>query len=511
MRKLFVLCSMLLLLSACQKEDSPMPPPQPETGTEAVLKFFKEINAVPRPSKHEDKIRNYLSAFAAGRNLRCINDNGNIIIYKDATAGMEDAPSVCLQSHMDMVCVAAEGYEIDFLTQGIEQEVDGDVIHSKGYKTSLGADDGIGVATVLALLDNKTIAHGPLECLFTWDEETGFGGAIALTPGIIKSPYLFNIDWEQGGEMCIGTSGGLCVDITLNTSPQVAPSTYVAYQLEVNRLTGGHSGVDITEGHANAIVLLARFLSEQDHVLLADYTGGKAANAIAANVSATVLVPQADKEAFENAYNTYMAEMKKHHSTKDPDMYYGIQPLDRPATCLDVAQSKTIIEGLAKAPQDVIEWSWEVNGAFETSDNVGWVAIQDGVFTAKYLIRGFHEPNIADAAGMIETAWNVGTSGAESRRFGSFSAWSPELTTPVLIYAQAAYQKTFDKPIVLRKIGAGLELSEFARTYPDLQCLSFGPTIHNPHSVIECVEIPSVEETWQFLIALIQDIKNLSK
>ena len=142
MRKLFVLCSMLLLLSACQKEDNPMPPPQPETGTEAVLKFFKEINAVPRPSKHEDKIRDYLSAFAAERNLRCINDNGNIIIYKDATAGMEDAPSVCLQSHMDMVCVAAEGYEIDFLTQGIEQEVDGDVIHSKGYKTSLGADDG---------------------------------------------------------------------------------------------------------------------------------------------------------------------------------------------------------------------------------------------------------------------------------------------------------------------------------------------------------------------------------
>jgi len=210
-KSFFFAAALVMMLAGCSdNDDSPAgDTPVPTESYETVLNYFKEINSVPRPSRHEDKMREYLKAFAQARGLRQIEDNGNIIIYKDATKGMENVPMVCLQTHMDMVCVAADGYDIDFLTQGIEQYNDGQFIWSKDRKTSLGADDGIGMAIVLAVLDSKGVAHGPLECLFTWNEEDGLEGSAALSPNALKNPYMINIDWEWEGETCTGTAGGI--------------------------------------------------------------------------------------------------------------------------------------------------------------------------------------------------------------------------------------------------------------------------------------------------------------
>jgi len=509
---LFVAALAMIFTACSEKIDAPSgDDPKSPSSYESALSFFKEINAVPRPSLHEDKMRDYLTAFAQKRNLRFVKDNGNVIIYKDATPGMENVPSVCLQSHMDMVCVAAQGYDIDFLTQGIVQEVDGKVIHSKDNKTSLGADDGIGMSIVLGILDADDIPHGPLECLFTWDEETGMSGALALTPGILESEIMINLDWETGGEMCVGTAGGLTINMTLDMEPQQVPAGYIAYQLELKDATGGHSGADIVDGRVNTISLMAKCLVTMDNLLLVDCVGGDARNAISTHVSFIVLVPENESEDFENKYESYMSYEKRHHKLKDPNMVYSITPVSMPAYCYNNTQSITVINGLANAPQDIIEWSWEVNGAFETSNNIGLISVDDNVFSATYLVRGFHDEGIDEAAGMIDDSYGVGESGCEREYSGRYTAWSPDINSPIIIYAQEAYQKRFGMPIVLRKIGAGLELSEFVRAYPDMQCLAIGPTIHDPHSVKECVEIATVEENWNFVLALLKDIADLDK
>ena len=318
-----------MMLAACSvNEDNPSGDiPVPTESYETVLNYFKEVNAVPRPSRHEEKMREYLREFAQDRGLRLIEDNGNIIIYKDATTGMENVPMVCLQTHMDMVCVAADGYDIDFLTQGIEQYNDGQFIWSKDRKTSLGADDGIGMAIVLAVLDSKGVAHGPLECLFTWNEEDGLDGSAALSPDVLKSPYMINIDWEWEGETCIGTAGGIMMAINLPYQTETVGDDCTVLKLRIAGVAGGHSGVAINNGGASAIKLLADFLnSEADGLRIADIDGGSAPNAIATSAEATVVVPNGQKELFTERFNAYMAEAKQQYAQTDPDMIFAIEP-----------------------------------------------------------------------------------------------------------------------------------------------------------------------------------------
>jgi dipeptidase D len=313
--------------------------PVPTESYETVLYYFKEVNAVPRPSRHEEKMREYLREFAQARGLKLVEDNGNIIIYKDATTGMENVPMVCLQTHMDMVCVAADGYDIDFLTQGIEQYNDGQFIWSKDRKTSLGADDGIGMAIVLALLDSKGVAHGPLECLFTWNEEDGLDGSAALSPDILKSPYMINIDWEWEGETCIGTAGGIMMVINLPYQTETVGDDCAVLKLRIAGVAGGHSGVAINKGGASAIKLLAGFLnSEVDGLRIADIDGGSAPNAIATSAEATVVVPNGQKELFTEHFNAFMAEAKQQYAKTDPDMTYAVEPAQT-SDCMKVAET----------------------------------------------------------------------------------------------------------------------------------------------------------------------------
>jgi len=382
---------------------------------------------------------------------------------------------VCLQTHMDMVCVAADGYDTDFLTQGIEQYNDGQFIWSKDRKTSLGADDGIGMAIVLAVLDSKGVAHGPLECLFTWNEEDGLEGSAALTPDILKSPYMINIDWEWEGETCIGTAGGIMMAIN--------------------------------NGGASAIKLLADFLnSEADGLRIADIDGGSAPNAIATSAKATVVVPNAQKELFTEHFNTYMAEAKQQYAQTDPDMTYAVEPAQASA-CMKAAETAILLKGLSGSPQGVTEWSTEVAGMFETSNNVGVVGMADGICTVNYYARGFNDEKIDGVAVSIEQACEVGTSTAVSDRYSSYSAWTADLNSSLMLEAREVWKSLFGTEMQLVRVGGGMETSNFAVSYPSMQIFTFGPNVYDAHTINEHVGISSIEHVWEYTLELLKNIK----
>ena len=509
-RTFWLLLTMMLLvaLTACTNgDDNPVGPSSDNLPSdESVLHFFKQINAVPRPSQHEEAMVSYLADFAKERGLEYKIDGKNVIIYKDATSGMEQVPTVILQGHTDMVCVAADGYDIDFLKQGIESESDGTYIHSKDYLTSLGADDGIGVAIILAILDSREVVHGPLECVFTWDEELDFSGVYSLPPGILKGRYLFNIDWETEGEMCIGTAGGVSIDASLEYTTTATPATYVAYQLAVSGITGGHSGVNINNGGANAIKLLADFLATQtDGLHLIDIRGGSFSNVIASSAKATVLVPLSRKDEFASQWNSIMSDAQQHYAVTDPDLLYAIEVADMPDRCIAEADTRAMIMGLSRAPQGVVEWSTTIDNMFETSNNVGAVSLKDGEFIAEYLVRGFVNEKVNSLANEVIAAYDCANTGFTAVPFAPYSSWNPDINSPLMNNAQRTYQQYFGNPITLRKVGGGLELSVFAEVYPDMQCISFGPTILDAHSINERVDINSIHDCWRYTLCLLKD------
>ena len=504
-----VLVMLIMALTACtDSDDNPVSPSSEDLpGDESVLHFFKQINAVPRPSQHEEAMVAYLEAFAKERGLDYMIDGKNVIIYKDATSGMEQAPTVILQGHTDMVCVAADGYDIDFMKQGIESESDGTYIHSKNHLTSLGADDGIGVAIILAILDSREAVHGPLECVFTWDEELDFSGVYSLPSGILKGRYLFNIDWETGGEMCIGTAGGVSVDASLEYTTTATPADHVACQLAVSGITGGHSGVNINNGGANAIKLLADFLATQTEGLnLVDISGGSFSNVIASSAKGIVLLPMSRKDEFTNQWNSFMVDARQHYAVTDPDMTYTIQTADMPDKCIVEADTRAMIMGLSRAPQGVIEWSTTIDNMFETSNNVGAVKLKDGEFIAEYLVRGFVNEKVNSLANEVIAAYDCENTGFTAIPFAPYSSWNPDINSPLMNYAQHTYQQYFGNPITLRKVGGGLELSVFAEAYPDMQCISYGPTILDAHTINERVEITTINDCWRYTLCLLKDI-----
>ena len=509
LKNYFFAAALMMMLAACSvNEDNPSGDlPVPTESYETVLNYFKEINAVPRPSRHEEKMREYLREFAQTRGLRLIEDNGNIIIYKDATTGMENVPMVCLQTHMDMVCVAADGYDIDFLTQGIEQYNDGKFIWSKERKTSLGADDGIGMAIVLAVLDSKGVAHGPLECLFTWNEEDGLDGSAALSPDVLKSPYMINIDWEGEGETCTGTAGGIMMAINLPYQTEAVDDDCAVLKLRIAGVTGGHSGVAITNGGASAIILLADFLnSEADGLRIADIDGGSAPNAIATSAEATVVVPNDQKKLFTERFNAYMDEARQEYEQTDPDMTSTVDDAQASA-CMKADETGILLKGLSGSPQGVIEWSTEVADMFETSNNVGVVGMADDICTVNYYVRGFNDEKMDGVAESIEQAYEVGTSSAVSDRYSSYSAWTADLNSPLMLEAREMWKSLFGTEMQLVRVGGGMETSNFAVSYPSMQIFTFGPNVYDAHTINEHVEITSIEHVWKYTLELLKNIK----
>ncbi|MCR4583330.1 MAG: beta-Ala-His dipeptidase [Prevotella sp.] len=501
-----------LLLASCSVSDDPVPPSpsDPSVSAEAVFNFFKEINAVPRPSKNEGQIRQYLMKFAEDHGLKWINADGNIIIYKDATEGMEQAPSLVLQTHMDMVCVAAEGYKIDFDKQGIEQEIVDGYIQSRGNKTSLGADDGIGMGIVLAILDSKQVRHGPLECLFTWNEEDGMGGATALKPGVLKSKLMINLDSEEDGKLLVGTAGAVTINIDKTFSPEAAPAGYTAYTLDISHLEGGHSGVNIPKGGASAIKLMGVFLAgESAGWRLVSINGGTAGNAIAASAQATLLLPAEGGEAFKARFEQFMGEAKAKYAQTDPAMTFSCTKTAAADKCMPAEAAQVLIGGLAKAPQGVLEWNKVDPTTFEVSNNIGIVTTSEDKWSVVALPRAFNNPGLDKVVADITAAFGMGTSGAVVTFSNRFAPWSPNLESPLIKYAQKTYQNLMGKPIVTFIVGGGVEASRFAETYPDMQVICLGPTIYDCHSIKERVVISTVENTWKYTLQLIGNIREL--
>lgn len=493
-----------LALCACDKHGTD--PVIPDVSSDAVFSFFKEINAVPRPSLHEEKMREYLTSFAQARGLRCQDAGGNIIIYKDATAGMEQVPTVVLQTHMDMVCVAAEGYSIDFLTTGIEQETVGGYIQSKGNKTSLGADNGIGVAIVLAILDSKEVRHGPLECLFTWNEESGMSGAAALEPGILKGKYMLNIDSEEDGYLLVGTAGSVSVNAGWMYTPEAAPTGYAPFQLRVSGLAGGHSGVKINDGGANANKLIADFLAEERIAYrLVSFDGGSVANAITTQATSVVLVPIDEISNFTQDFDNFMAVAKARHQDVDLDMSCEAHNILGTISCIPDDAAACLIGGLSKSPQGVIEWSAVVEGIFELSNNIGIVATEEDNWYVREMPRGFNMPGLERVASDIAGAFP----GAEITMTDRFAPWSPDINGSLITYARDVYDGMHTQPIGLFIVGGGVEASMFSVTYPDMQIICYGPTILDAHTIMERVEISTVENVWKYTLHLLGEMSKL--
>ena len=491
-------------LTGCSDNDDIAPDGQRPTivvpDYQVVLDFFKEVNGVPRPSKHEEKIREYLINFAEARGLSWSNQDGNILICKDATKGMEDIPSVVQQTHMDMVCVAADGYNIDFLTQGIESETSDGYIHSKDFKTTLGADNGIGMSIALGILDSDEIVHGPLECLFTWDEEQGMSGASSLKPGVLKSKYMLNIDSEEDGYLLVGTAGGVRVNISKEYTLESIPEGLASYRLDVNGLAGGHSGVMINNGGANANKLIADFLKEETiDYRLVSFEGGTVPNAITESSTAIVLVPTDDTEAFESHFASYMQAAKQKYKDVDINMSCSEHQLIGTITCIPKAAADLLIKGLSASPQGVLEWSKVVEGIFEVSNNIGVVLTEENGWTVSELPRSFNDSKLDALAKEISGCFE----GANVQLENRYSPWSPDVNSPLIVYSQNVYKAINKKPIELFIVGGGVEASAFSVTYPDMQIVCYGPTILDAHTINERVEISTIEKCWSYTINLL--------
>jgi dipeptidase D len=473
----------------------------------AVWKYFDEVTQVPRPSKKEGKMIQYLETFAATHQLSVKKDEtGNILIRKPATPGYEKLPVVVLQSHMDMVCEKNSGVVHDFDKDPIKTVVDGDWLRAEG--TTLGADNGIGIAAGLALLASTDIEHGPLECLFTVDEETGLTGAGALKEGFMTGKILLNLDSEDEGELFIGCAGGKSVTATFTYEPLPAPAGLQYFRIGVSGLNGGHSGSDIHKGLGNANKLIARFLylvKKQSRLTLAALEGGNLHNAIAREGYAVIGLDGEDRESVRILLNHFAADVENELKHVDAKVHLTMETVDPPETCLDDALTEKLINALLACPHGVIGMSHEMEGLVETSTNLASVKMKEG----HTLVVGTSQRSSIESA-KIAVADQVAAvfllAGANVEEGEGYPGWAPDTRSGILQTAQQTYRRLFGKEAKVKAIHAGLECGLFLEKYPYLDMISFGPTLRDVHSPNERIEIATVGLWWTHLLEILKNI-----
>ncbi|MCD7930585.1 MAG: aminoacyl-histidine dipeptidase [Tannerellaceae bacterium] len=474
---------------------------------EIVWKFFHEVTQVPRPSKKEGKIIAYLEDFARRYNLAIKKDAvGNILISKPATPGYEDRATVILQSHMDMVCEKNNDTVHDFDTEPIETVVNGEWLCAKG--TTLGADNGIGMAAELALLAADDIEHGPIECLFTVDEETGLTGAKALEKGFMTGEILLNLDSEDEGEIFMGCAGGKGTIAEFTYEPCDTDPALVYFRMDVKGLNGGHSGGEIHKGLGNANKILARFL----YLLKRDYgfalcsiDGGNLHNAIAREAHCVIGLSAGDKEKVRVLLNVFAADIENELKRVDPNVTISMESADRPAKCMDTVSAVKLIDALQACPHGVIGMSHDIEGLVETSTNLASVKMKDEnkvvVGTSQRSSIESRKEEIANQVGAV-----FELAGAEVAYGDGYPGWAPNPDSKILKVAQETYRKLFNKEAKIMAIHAGLECGLFLEKYPYLDMISFGPTMRDVHSPNERLLIPTVDLWWQHLLELLKNI-----
>lgn len=472
-----------------------------------VFEQFAEINKIPRPSKHEDMMIEYLKKFGKEHNLETkVDETGNVLIRKAATKGFENRATTILQSHMDMVCDKLVDVDFDFHKDAIQTYVDGEWLHAKG--TTLGADDGIGDAIELAILASDDIEHGPVECVFTRDEETGLTGAFGMKSDFMSGKYLINLDSEDEGQIFVSCAGGINTTATFTFKREKAPTNYFFMEGSLKGLNGGHSGDDINKKRANAIKILARFLyMEQDimDIRLAQWNSGKMHNAIPRDGKILFAVPSDKKEKVMADWNIFAADVEDEFHVTDSTMVWDMHSTDA-QDVLPQSASRNVILSLQALDNGPLTNCQDEAIAYmvETSSNVASVQTEEDKIVIVSSQRSNVMSNLRNMANTVKAAFEL--AGANVEQTDGYPAWKMNPESKLVKITVEAYRKLFGKDPVVKGIHAGLECGLFSEKYPNLDMVSFGPTLRNVHTPDECLFIPTVQMVWDHLLEILKNI-----
>lgn len=468
--------------------------------------YFHQILQIPRPSKKEEKIISYLLNFGKEHGLESIQDEiGNVLIRKPASKGMENRATVVLQSHVDMVCEKNNDVKFDFENDPILSWIDDGWVKAKG--TTLGADDGIGIAAQLALLEANDLKHGPIECLFTIDEETGLTGAFGLKPDFLKGTILLNLDSEDDGELFIGCAGGKDTVAEMKFETEAVPTSFSAFKITVSGLQGGHSGDDISKGRGNAVKLLNRILwyaAANFGLRVSDFKGGNLRNAIAREAFATIVVPDMHSQAFSDYLKTFREAVKAEYNITEPSLEVAIEKCGLPDLIIDKQSQDKLLNALYACPHGVIAWSADIPNFVETSTNLASVMLTDTKIMITTSQRSSVESAKDDICNMVASVFTL--AGAEVKHTDGYPGWTPNPSSVIVDLTSSTYKDLFKEDPKVLAIHAGLECGLIGDVYPEMDMISFGPTIKGAHSPDERLLISTVEKFWKLTVKVLEGI-----
>ena len=473
----------------------------------ALWNKFADLNAVPRPSKKEERVIAFMMEFGQKLGLETFEDDiRNVIIRKPATPGMENRKPIVLQGHLDMVHQKNNDTDFDFDTQGIDMYVDGDWVRARG--TTLGADNGLGVAMIMAILESTTIKHPAIEALFTIDEETGMTGALNLKGGILKGEILLNMDTEEDDEIDIGCAGGIDVTATRDYNEEETPEGSVAYTITVKGLSGGHSGMDIHKGLGNANKIMNRLLFdgfENFGLQIAEISGGSLRNAIPRESVAQVIIASIYDEAYVFDMQEIIGDIKTEFKTMEPNLTIEIVKNETlPAKVMDLGVQEGLLRAIYAAHNGVYRMSADMEDLVETSNNIARVIVKEGQITIQNLTRSSVETSKMDLANALRSAYEL--FGCEVDFAGSYPGWTPNVNSEILDVLTSIYEKQNGEKAKVVACHAGLECGILGTNYPDMDMISFGPTIHGAHSPDERASIKSSQKFWDFVVEILENI-----
>ncbi len=474
-----------------------------ELEPKTLWKNFQALNAVPRASKKEERVIAFMIKFGKDLGLETIKDDiGNVLIKKPASTGMEDRLTIVLQSHLDMVHQKNSDVDFDFDTEGIKMIIEQDWVKAEG--TTLGADNGIGVATIMAILESKDIQHPPIEALFTIDEETGMTGALGLKGGLLTGSILLNLDTEDDRELTIGCAGGVDLTGTGSYLLETAEPNASSYQLHIKGLSGGHSGMDIHKGFGNANKLMNRLLFELDQTFslrIHSIDGGGLRNAIPRESKAVILL---DDDKALTLVNDLAEQLKEEYRTTDPGLEISIIKTDTATEVLSPYFQEKLLRGIYTIPSGIYRMSSDIEGLVQSSNNLARVEVRDGQYRILCLTRSSLDTEKKDLANVIGSAMSL--LGAEVTHGGSYPGWTPKPNAPIIKLMSDLYESKYNEKPHVNACHAGLECGIIGTNYPNMDMISFGPNIRGAHSPDERVQISSVQKYWDYFIDILQAI-----
>lgn len=473
----------------------------------ALWSRFADICSIPHPSKHEQDIMRYIKDFATERQFAIKEDViGNIVVCKPASKGMESAPTVVLQAHVDMVPQKNSDKKFNFATDPIEAYVDGEWVTANG--TTLGADNGIGCAAMLAILSDDSLKHPALEALFTIDEETGLTGANGLGKDMLTGKILINLDSEDEGELYVGCAGAVNTTVELCYKEDSTPDDMYGYQIELTGLKGGHSGLEIILQRANANKVLVRFLREQirqNDIRLSTFDGGGLRNAIPREARVIVAVPCRNKESFEKAASEFGQTIIREYALVESAIKFVATPIETPSIVVSTDMQTTIIAALTAAPNGILRMSDSMKGLVETSTNMSRVELADGKMTVLFMTRCMVNHGKRELAAMVRSVFEL--AGARVEETGDYDGWAPNMNSQILATMKDGYHTLYGKTPEVKAIHAGLECGIIGAKYEGMDMISIGPTMRFPHSPDEKVNIATVAKFYEFLLYTLANIK----